>query len=412
MQPTGLVARLRRIGRVAVSLGIGVSLAVGMVGAPAVTTATVSDSLRVAAASTAASIGDSFTVHIIGNTAGKVSGAEASLTFDKTLVQVTSIAKGANWTAAAATWVGWPTALNLATFLANANAAGKIPGIAATFLDGSSFLAAGDHELYSVTFSAIANGSTSLDLPIGPADGYMTDGETANYGLPLSLTATPGSVTVAAHPTAAITALPLWLAATDIPVAWSGTPAGAAIATYDVRYRRAAWNGAFGVLAPWQTDTAATGATFVGLAGSTYCFSARSKDGDGLYSAWTAETCTATPLDERSMTKTGSWTRGTSAAFFRSTYSRSTSTLAKLTRTGIKAKRIAIVATTCPTCGSVKVYLGTTLLKTISLRSATTINKRLITVKVYTSVKTGTIVIKPGTAGKKTIIDGLVLSAN
>jgi hypothetical protein len=377
-----------------------------------VVTATVSDSLRVEAASTGVSIGDSFTVHIIGNTAGKVSGAEASLTFDKTLLQVTAIAKGANWTAASATWVGWPTAPNLPTFLVNANAAGKIPGIAATFLDGSSYLAGGDRELYSVTFSAIANGSTSLDLPIGPADGYMTDGETANYGLPLSLVATPGSVTVAAHPTAAITALPLWLAATDIPVAWTGTPAGAAIATYDVRYRRAAWNSGFGVLTPWQTDTAATGATFVGLAGSTYCFSARSKDGDGFYSAWTAETCTATPLDDRSLVKSGTWTKSTGPAYYRATYYSSKSTTAKLTRTGIKAKRIAIVATTCPTCGSVKVYLGTTLLKSISLKSATTINKRLITVKVYTSVKTGTIVIKPGTAGKKTIIDGLVLRAN
>ena len=37
------------------------------------------------------------------------------------------------------------------------------------------------------------------------------------------------------------------------------------------------------------------------------------------------------------------------------------------------AKRIALVATTCPTCGSVKVYWGSTLIKTISLYSRTTV---------------------------------------
>ena len=412
MQPTGTADHLRRLARSVLTLGMGASLVAGLVSAPIPVMAVVSDSLRVEAASTSVSIGDSFTVHIIGNTAGRVSGAEASLTFDKTLLQVTALGKGANWTAASATWPGYPSAANLAAFLTTANANGKVPGIAATFLDGSTYLAAGDHELYSVTFSAIANGSTNLDLPIGPADGYMTDGETANYGLPLTVSATSGAVTVAAHPTAGITALPLWLATSAIPVAWSGTPASAAIATYDVRYRRAAWNGTFGALTAWLTDTVDTGATFAGGAGSTYCFSARAKDGDGYYSAWTAETCTAVPLDDRSLAKSGTWTKGTGAAYYKATFYSSTSTLAKLTRTVVKAKRIAIVATTCAKCGSVKVYWGSTLLKTISLKSATTVNKKLITVVVFSSVRTGTLILKPGLAGKKTLIDGVVIRAN
>ena len=100
---------------------------------------------------------------------------------------------------------------------------------------------------------------------------------------------------------------------------------------------------------------------------------------------WTAETCTAVPLDDRSLARSGRWTAGTSASYYRSTYLRSYTYGAKLTRTGIVARRIAIVATTCRTCGKVRVYWGSTLLRTVSLYSATTVNRKLITVTTFAS---------------------------
>ncbi len=82
---------------------------------------------------------------------------------------------------------------------------------------------------------------------------------------------------------------------------------------------------------------------------------------------------------------------------------------AKLTRTGIVASRIALLATTCATCGSVKVYLGSTLLKTVSLYSATTVYRKLISVKSWRSAHKGTLTIKVASSGKKVIIDGVVI---
>jgi hypothetical protein len=73
------------------------------------------------------------------------------------------------------------------------------------------------------------------------------------------------------------------------------------------------------------------------------------------------------------------------------------------------ARKITIVATTCPTCGSIKVYWGSTLLRTISLTSATTINRRLISVTTFTTARTGTLTIKVSSSSRKVIIDGVAI---
>jgi hypothetical protein len=91
---------------------------------------------------------------------------------------------------------------------------------------------------------------------------------------------------------------------------------------------------------------------------------------------------------------------------------RSASYGAKIVRTGVVAKRIAILATTCSTCGSVQVYWGSTLLRTISLRSTVTVNKKLITVTTFTSARTGTLTIKLSTSGRKVLIDGVAIRRN
>lgn len=403
----------RRSAARTVTLTIAGLVAVAGLPVPSVALAVSSNTLRIEAPSvTGAGVGDIVSLRVVGHSAGLVSGTSATIPFDSARLHVTAVAKGADWVTAGAGWAGFPTTANTATFIANANAAGKVPLIAAFFTDGSTTLAAGDHDLLTITFQAVATGTATIDLPVGPADGGMIDGAVATYGNGLPVTSTGGSVTIVAKPTAAITTLPLWQAATAIAAHWSGTPAGAAIVSFDVRYRRAAWNGSFGALTPWLSATALSGASLAGSAGYTYCLSVRAHDGDGLISNWTAETCTAIPLDDRSLTRTGSWIAGTGSAFYRATYLRSTALGATLTRTLVKARRIAIVATTCATCGTIRVYWGATLLRTISLYSATTLNRKLITVTVFTSVRTGTLVLKVASSGRKVIVDGVAIRPN
>jgi hypothetical protein len=371
------------------------------------------NSLRLSPASSSVGNGATFTVHVIGNSAGAVSGTSASVTFDKTKLQVTAIVKGTDWVNGGAGWAGYPTSANLATFLANANSAGKIPSIAAFFLSGS--LPAGDHTLFTVTFHAIATGSAVVNLPIGPSDGGMLDGSVATYGNALTVTAASPAGTYTINPVlkASISALSTWYASAALTIHWTGTPGAFPIANYDVRYRKAAWNSStFSAFTTWRSATTATSASIAVSSGYTYCFSARVRDAHGAVSAYTAETCTAIPLDDRSLTRSGTWTLGTGTAYYRGTYVRSTSTVASLTRTTVHAKRLAIVATTCTTCGSVKVYWNGVLIKTQSLYSATTVNKRLLTVVVWTSIHIGTLAIKPATSGKASIIDGVAIRVN
>jgi hypothetical protein len=51
-------------------------------------------------------------------------------------------------------------------------------------------------EFLTITFSAIACGTVSLDLPNGPADGVVLDGRPGSYGESIPITTNGGTVTV------------------------------------------------------------------------------------------------------------------------------------------------------------------------------------------------------------------------
>jgi hypothetical protein len=361
--------------------------------------------------------GGSFTVNVVANGATAISGAGAALTFDKTKLQLTGITSTAP---------GGATAIGASQSLPTANASGYISNISWTYFDGHTSQPANtDLGIFDATFSVIATGDNILTLDTS-ANGVsilggvcpgnaLPCGPGGNYGQALTVAPHDGSVVNSASvtpPTGSITALAPWLATNTVAVAWSGTPGTNPIASYDVRYRKAAYNAVMpATYTLWQNATALTTANFTTAPGTTYCFSELARDNAANVSTWTAETCTAAPLDDRSLTKSGTWSAKTGSAYYRSTYLLSTKSGSKLTRTGVKVKRLALVATTCPTCGSVKVYLGTKLLKTVSLKSTATVNKKLISVYTFSAVTSGTLSIAVSTSGKKVMIDGVVISA-
>jgi hypothetical protein len=353
--------------------------------------------------------GATLSVSIVTNTATPVTGAQASVSFDPAVLQVTAVTRPA----ASTYWGAAPMFLGGgASDIASANATGKLAQLAAAYITAPGSIPTGsDQVVATVTFALVAcpdGGSAgAIGLPIGPADTVLTDA-IGNPVTPLPADVAGAAPTCGAR--AVIGAQPAARTSTSFPVAWTGTPGGTAIAGYDVQVRRAAYNGAFGSPTAWKTAIAATSATFSGVAGSTYCFSARAVEAGGKHGAWGPEVCTAVPLDDRSLTRSGTWSAGTGAAYFNKTVINSTKTTAKAVRTGVQTKRISLLVTTCPTCGSVKVYWGSTLLKKVSLKSTKTVNKKVIAIKTFTSVQTGTLTLKPGTAGKKTLIDGVILS--
>jgi hypothetical protein len=273
------------------------------------------------------------------------------------------------------------------------------------------------------TWSAKVPAGSYLVRSLDPA-GRWTDGWHASSGTvadPASATlidvgasGVAGIDLVAAPvlPSASIRTLLTYAASTALAVAWSGRPGAEGVASYDVHYRRAAWNGSFGGYGTWKSATAATSGTFAATKGYTYCFSARARDTSGLQSAWTPETCTAVPLDDRSLVRSSGWSRRTGAAYYAGTYLMSTRYGASLNRTGVVAKRIAILVTTCKGCGTLSVYWRGKLIKTVSLNSTTTANRKLVTVASFSSAQSGTLVLRVGSSGRRVIVDGVAIRRN
>ena len=170
-----------------IGLIIGALLAAASISLPG-TALAAGNTLRISpATTTVAKVGNSFTVHVIQNASVATSGAQATVTFDQTKLQITSVAKGAGY-AGAALFLGAG-----ASDITAANASGSLKTVAAAYLAGTGTTKTGDQDFLDIVFKATACGSSTLGLPVGPADAVLTD---AN-GASLTVTTTGGMVGLA-----------------------------------------------------------------------------------------------------------------------------------------------------------------------------------------------------------------------
>jgi hypothetical protein len=137
--------------------------------------------------------GGPISVRIVGSASIQISGVAATVAFDNTHVHITSIAKGADWVGADASWAGYPSEANMAAFITDANRTGTIPRIAAD-LDGSRSLAPGEHDFLSVTFEFSSQRHECRGFHIGRVDGGFRDGRAGSYGRSLTTTSVDGWV--------------------------------------------------------------------------------------------------------------------------------------------------------------------------------------------------------------------------
>lgn len=212
-------------------------------------------------------------------------------------------------------------------------------------------------------------------------------------------------------PTVALGALPSVLTTTALKLAWTASDSGGSgLGSVEIRYRAAPWNAGFAALT-YPTAWRALHGTNVSTtltAGKQYCFSARARDSAGNLSAWSGERCTSVVLDDRALAASAGWTRGAGSAYAFGTVSRATSTGVSLTRTSVQARRVAIVVTTCPTCGAVDVYHAGVRLGRVSLYSATTVYRQIRWLPLQTVTRTGSVVIRT-TSTKASGVDGLAV---
>lgn len=143
---------------------------------------------------------------------------------------------------------------------------------------------------------------------------------------------------------------------------------------------------------------------------STTCFSARTRDAGGNVSAWTEPSCTTTPFDDAELKRSGPAKKlsGGQYAYESATVlTRRTSTLSP--RMWVPSNGY-LVATTCSTCGSVKVSVAGKSQGVLSLRSSTTRHQQLLRLPGPKN-RFGKLVLQP-TSKKSVTIDGVVLLGN
>ncbi|HET7900207.1 MAG TPA: hypothetical protein VFL59_03400 [Candidatus Nanopelagicales bacterium] len=142
--------------------------------------------------------------------------------------------------------------------------------------------------------------------------------------------------------------------------------------------------------------------------GTTECFSYRARDQIGNVSAWTAPRCTSLMWDDRSAKPVRGWTRGTgsSVSYDGGTWTRATARGATLVGPTVTSRRIGILATTCPTCGAVDVFVGTTRVGVLSTRGPMKHRVLLVLPARSTAVR-GTIRLVVRTSGQPVIVDGV-----
>ncbi|GAA4818501.1 hypothetical protein ACFQ0K_09915 [Nocardioides caeni] len=191
-------------------------------------------------------------------------------------------------------------------------------------------------------------------------------------------------------------------------VRWNAVPG----ASYDVRMRRAAWNGSFGGLtqpAAWQ-GLGTTSVTHALPRGSTTCYSVRARNSGGT-SGWSSERCMVAPLDQTSLARSAGWTVVSGGAYYGGSAALTNQQARTLARTGASLRRVGVVATTCPTCGVVDLYVGAQRVGRIRLARGTAVRHRQVLLVPAFSARSGKVRVVVASRNRAVRIDGLVVAA-
>jgi hypothetical protein len=103
----------------------------------------------------------------------------------------------------------------------------------------------------------------------------------------------------------------------------------------------------------------------------------------------------------------GSFVRGVTGSYSGSTWTRSDRKGSVLTGPQVTARRVAVEATTCATCGTVDVYVGSTRLGALNLHTNRTHVRQVLSLPLRTKAVSGRLRLVVTSTNKPVIIDGI-----
>jgi hypothetical protein len=147
-----------------------------------------------------------------------------------------------------------------------------------------------------------------------------------------------------------------------------------------------------------------------GFASGTHTFAVAATDGAGNQDPTPATRTFTAPRDDRAMTRSKGWSKRTGSGYLMDTYCTATSKGAKLTTKAAGVRTVALVVGKGKGYGTVKVMLGTKVLKKVSLASRKTKKRALVAIAAFPTARSGKISVVVVSSGKKVVVDGIGLA--
>jgi hypothetical protein len=143
------------------------------------------------------------------------------------------------------------------------------------------------------------------------------------------------------------------------------------------------------------------------LGQSTHQLRVWARDGGGDPDPSAAVRTWTVPRNNTALSHGTGWVKKSGTGYYLNTYSQTTKRGATLSAAVSDVNKLALVATRGAGFGTVKVYLGSVLLKQVSLGASSTRKRQLIPISSFTTPVTGNVRIVVATSGKTVRIEGL-----
>ncbi len=145
--------------------------------------------------------------------------------------------------------------------------------------------------------------------------------------------------------------------------------------------------------------------------GQTQCMSALARDIVGNVSQFSAAHCVHTPLDDTGLTASSAWKSVSNTGLWFGSAFTTKKTGARLTLPGVQdADRFGVLATRCPSCGKVGVYVGTTKVGALRLAADDLETQDVMVLPRQATLLDGKLRLVVESTDKKVQIDGVVVS--
>jgi hypothetical protein len=143
------------------------------------------------------------------------------------------------------------------------------------------------------------------------------------------------------------------------------------------------------------------------LTPGTHEFSTTALDAAGDIDPSPATRSWTVPLASTTLKRTASWSLKAGTAYYMGNYAETSNRHAVVSRGVSGMRRLALVATRGPGHGTVKVYLGSTLLKQVDLHSRRLAKRQVLPIARFTTGQSGKVRVVVASQGKPVRVEGL-----